>query len=178
MKSFIFLFFLLSLILILPNVLAHCPLCTTGAAVGVGVARAYGVDDSIVGLFLGALIISSALWFNRWLKKKTNFPFQEFLIVIASFLLFVIPFYYSGLITGFAIVKTSPEHHSILGLGIFGIDKLLTGIIIGFLAVWWGFRLSDSIKEKKGKVLWPYQSISFMFIILAILTLIFWLIIK
>ncbi len=170
----------LSLVLI-PLVSAHCPLCTAGAVAGVGAARYFGVDDSIVGLFLGALIISSALWFNKWLKKRVkriNFPGQEVLLIIITFLLFVIPFYSAGLITNFDMVKSMPEHHAMLGLGVYGIDKLFFGMIIGSLVIWGAFILSDYIKKKRGKVLWPFQGISFMAVALGILTLIFWLITK
>ena len=176
-KSVIALF--ASVIGAIPLVSAHCPLCTGAAIAGVGAARFLGVDDSIAGLFIGAVIVSSALWFNKWLKKKKiNFPLQEIAIVILSFLLFVIPFYGAGLITNFDMVKSMPEHHSMLGLGIYGIDKLFFGIIVGTILIWAAFSLSDYIKKKRGKVLYPYQGISFMFIILAVLSLIFWFITK
>ena len=162
----------------IPAVIAHCPLCTTGAVVGVGVARAYGVDDSIVGLFIGAVIVSSALWFNKWLKKKINFPLQEALIVISSFLAFAIPFYFSGLITKFNVVKSMPQGYSILGLGVLGIDKLLFGMIIGTLLIWFIFSVGDYIKEKRGKVLFPYQGLAFMIITLVVLTGLLWFITK
>ena len=61
---------LLSLITIIPNVIAHCPLCTAATIVGVGVTRSLGWDDSIVGVFVGALIVSSALWVNNIFKKE------------------------------------------------------------------------------------------------------------
>lgn len=169
--------------LALPLVSAHCPLCTAGAAVGVGFARAYGVDDSIAGLFLGALIVSSALWFNKWLKKKVNFPFQEALIVLLSFLLLAIPFYSAGMITNFEMVKSMPEHHGMTGLGIFGlaqfgIDKLLFGMILGSLVIWGIFSLSEHITKKRGKRLFDYQGFVFMILGLVILSLILYLITK
>ena len=158
---------------------AHCPLCTTGAVIGVGITRSLGVDDSIVGLFVGAVIISTVLWFNKWLfKKNIKIPFQETLLVIISFLSFAIPFYVAGIITNFDMVKSMPEVHSMLGLGIFGIDKLLFGMIVSSIFVWGAFKFSDYIKRKRGKVLYPFQGLSFMFIILAVLSLIFWLITK
>ncbi len=169
--------FMIGLLLFVPSAFAHCPLCTTGAAASLGVARYIGVDDSIAGLFLGALIVSTALWFNRWLKKRANYRFQETILVTISFLTFAVPFYYGGLITDFEMVKVMPEHHAMLGLGFLGIDKLLTGMLFGSLAIWAAFALSDHIKNKRGSVLWPYQGLSFMFIVLTILTLIFWIII-
>lgn len=166
-----------------PLVSAHCPLCTTGAVIGVGFARAYGVDDSIVGLLLGALIVSSALWFNKWLKKKINFPLQEFLIVLFSFLVLAIPFYYAGLITNFSMVRSMPGVHGMTGLGVLGlanlgIDKLLFGMIFGTLAIWGVFAFSEYIIKKRGKRLFDYQGLSFMIIALIILSLILWLITK
>ena len=164
---------------VVPLVSAHCPLCTAGAAVGIGVARFYGVNDSIVGLFLGAFIVSTALWFNKWLLKKgKNFVLQEIVLVLLSFLLLAVPLYTGGVITNFAMVKSMPEYHSILGMGIYGIDALLFGMIAGSVVIWGVFGFSEHIKRKKGRVLWPYQGISFMFIALAILSFIFWLVTK
>lgn len=152
---------------------AHCPLCTAAAGAGIGITRIYGIDDGITGLFLGALIVSSALWFNKWLKNKTEIPFQESLVVFASFLLLAIPLYNTGIITDFDTVRSAPDQYSILRFGVYGVDKLLFGIIIGTLAVWFSFNLSGYIKEKKGKVLWQYQGLSFMLIILVALSITF-----
>lgn len=168
-------FLLAFVFLIMPSALAHCPLCTAAAGAGIGIARAYGLSDSIVGLFLGAFVASSSLWINRMLKKKINIPYQEFLIMFASFLLLTIPLYLSGVIINSEIVKTSKDY-SMLGLGMFGIDKLMGGIIIGTLAVWLVFNFSDYIKNKRKNVLWPYQGLSFMIITLLMLTLIFYMI--
>ncbi len=179
-KLFVYnLVILIALFLALPFVSAHCPLCTGAAVAGIGAARYFGVDDSIVGLFIGAFIVSSGLWFNKWLlKKKIKFKFQETLLVLVSFLLFVVPLYFAGVITNFEMVRSMPEHHSILGLGVLGIDRLFFGIIVGSIFIWSVFKFSDYIKNKKGKTLWKYQGISFMFITLVILSLIFWLITK
>lgn len=172
MKKLIFAGILLAFIAI-PLVSAHCPLCTIAAGAGVGIARAYGLSDSIVGLFLGAFAASSALWMNKMLKKKVNLPYQELLFMIASFLLIAIPLYLSGIIINSEIVKSNSDY-SMFGLGFFGIDKLMGGIIIGTLAIWLVFRFSDYIKKKNGKVLWPYQGLSLMILVLLILTEIFY----
>ena len=153
--------------------IANCPVCAIAAGAGVAAARFYGIDDSIVGVFLGALIISSALWLNKWLKKK-NFNIREMVIVIISFLLFVVPFYFSGIIMNIERVKAMPEVYSMFGLGIFGMDKLLIGTIIGSLFVWGSFGLSGYIKKTRGEALYPYQSISFMIMTLVILSVVLW----
>ncbi len=174
-KIFVLVLSLIILLSTIPAALAHCPLCTGAAIGGVELARFFGVDDSISGLFLGAAIISSALWFNRWLKKRVNFTAQEAIIVGVSFFMFTIPFYYAGLITNFEMVRSMPTHHSFAWLGPLGIDKLLFGIILGTLLTWITFTISDYIKEKKGKVLWPYQGLSLMVGVLGMLSLALWL---
>src|SRR3989344_2082003 len=177
-KIFLLLIISVFLISFIPSVMAHCPLCTGAAVAGVEVARVTGLDDSIVGLLLGGVIISSALWFNKRLKKKVNFPMQGILIIILSFVSIAVPLYYAGMITNVDMVKSMPDHHSILGLGVFGIDKLLVGMIMGTLALLFTFKLSDSIKESRGKVLWPYQGLSFMIGALSILSLALWILTK
>jgi hypothetical protein len=153
---------------------AHCPLCTGAAIGGVALARVFGVDDSISGIFIGALIVSTALWFSKIAKKKINFPLQDAAFVAASFALTVIPFYAAGLITAFDMVKSMPAHHAILGLGVFGIDKLLTGILFGTFGIWFALWLSNAIKEDRGKSLWPFQGVSFVVIASVAMSLIFW----
>ena len=167
-----------SLLILIPSVLAHCPLCTAAAGAGIGIVRWLGVDDSIVGLFLGAFIVSMGLWFNNWLKKKKiNIPLQGFLLVFASFLLTIIPLYLTGVIKNFELIKSLPEL-SMFGLGYLGIDKLLFGTLVGVIAVGSSFTFSDYIKKRNGKVLFSYQGISFMIIILLMLSEIFWMITK
>lgn len=178
MKKSILSLIIASLLVGIKSVHAHCPLCTGAAVAGVEVARLTGLDDSIVGLLLGAVILSSSLWFNKWLKKKINFPLQEIAIVIISFLMIAIPMYYTSIIINFDMVRSMPDYHSMLGFGVFGIDKLLLGMIIGTLALWFAFTLSDSIKAQRGRVLWPYQGLSFMFIALVILSTVFWMLTK
>lgn len=168
---------LVMLIGLLPRVSAHCPLCTVGAGAGVAVARFYGVHDIIVGLFLGAVIVSSALWFSKWVKSKINFILLEALIVVGTFLTFGIPFYYTGLITKTNVVKLMPETYSIFGFGALGVDSLLFGMILGSIVVWGAFSFSEYIKKKKGKVLFPYQGVTFMLGSLMILAGILWLVV-
>ena len=168
-----------SLVTLLPLVSAHCPLCTAGAAAGIGIAKAYGVDDSISGLLIGALIASSGLWVHNMLKKrKINLPLQAFFLVVIMFLLFAVPFYYKGVIINFEMVRSMPESHSMLGMGIYGIDKLLFGMIVGTILLAAVFGISDHIKLKRGKRLFAFQGLVFMILALAVFSLIFWLLTK
>ena len=140
------------LIILSQSVLAHCPLCTAAAGVGIGVARWIGVDDSIVGLFLGAFIVSMGLWFNNLLKKrKANIPFQGFLIVFASFLLTIIPLYLAGIINNLAIVKSLPEL-SVLGLEYLALINYSLELLLGLLRLDPHLVLVIILRKKRARV--------------------------
>lgn len=124
---------------------AHCPLCTAATGAGIVLAEKYGVDGAIIGLWVGAFIISTALWFDRILKKKYNFPFQSILISALSLILTVMPFYFAGMFTN--------------PVTVLGIDRLLFGILLGSILTFFGTELSIWIKNTRGKVLFLYQTI-------------------
>lgn len=71
-------------------VVAHCPLCTAGAAVVGGGALVLGVKTIVVGIFIGAVAVSTGYWLAR-LVKKQYVPLQKNGIILFSFLLTVIP---------------------------------------------------------------------------------------
>lgn len=153
-------------ILAIPVVMAHCPLCTGATIVGVGVTRSLGWDDSIVGIFTGAMIISSALWINNMLKRK-NIGGNNFLrisgLIIATSLLTILTFYYAGLF--------GPGNN----YRIFGMEKITFGSISGGIISLAIFAISNKIKEKNnGKVLFNYQTMILTIGALILNALIFW----
>src|SRR3989338_9423617 len=90
MKISIFLAFVSAIVLMPKAVYAHCPLCTGAIGVMAVSASYYGVDSSIIGLFIGAFGLSTGLWVALKLKKR-YIRFQSSLIVLASLLLTIIP---------------------------------------------------------------------------------------
>ena len=159
---------LLSIIMIIPSVLAHCPLCTAATIVGVGVTRSLGWDDSIVGLFVGAMIVSSALWMNNILKKR-NIGGNAFLrigsLTLATFVLTILSFYFAGI---FGPANT---------YRIFGMEKIIFGTISGSIVSFATFFISNEIKKKNnGKILFSYQTMVLTFGALILNTLIFWMV--
>lgn len=166
---------LLLLTAIIPPVSAHCPLCTAGAAAGVGIAHAFGVDDTIVGFWLGALVAASALWIDRLLKKRgTEYPFQGVILVAISLLALAIPLYYAGLITNLEVVKSMPDYHALLGMEAIGLDKLFSGLIFGTTLIAGVFTVSDYITAKRGTRLFRYQGMILMAVTLVIVTVWLW----
>lgn len=164
MKTF-FIFLLIFLSLLSIDVFAHCPLCTGAIGVAAVSAKYYGLDVSVIGIFIGAFAISTGLWIGR--KIKNYFKFQTTLIVIASFLLTVIPL--------MAVIKDTIY----FPLNLFGspgslfqkvywLNKLLIGSIIGSLATLFAFWLHLFIKKTRQKVLFPYQGIVLTIVLLAL----------
>lgn len=101
------------------NVYAVCPICTIAVGAGIGLAQWLGIDDSITGLWIGGFTVSLIVWTVTWLTKKNiRFIGRKPLIAIGYYALIVIPLYYKGLI-GHELNK------------LWGIDKLLLGIILG-----------------------------------------------
>ena len=162
----LFLIPLLSIIAIMPTVMAHCPLCTAATIVGVGVTRSLGWDDSIVGVFVGAMIVSSALWVNNIFKKR-NIGGNAFLrigsITIATFVLTVLSFYFAGL---FGPANT---------YRIFGMEKIIFGSLSGAVVSFATFFASNEMKRRnEGKALFNYQTMALTFGALVLNALLFW----
>lgn len=81
------LFFLL-LFIFPKTTLAVCPLCTVAVGTGLGFSRFLGIDDVITGIWMGGLIVSSALWFSAWLEKKNyKIPYRDFFLCFCFFCL-------------------------------------------------------------------------------------------
>ena len=160
---------LLLSIMAIPTVIAHCPLCTGATIVGIGVTRSLGLDDSIVGVFVGAMIVSSGLWINNILKRKNMNKGRPLLRISGLILLTLVLTYISFYLAG------------IFGLGnpyrIFGIEKITFGTISGGIVSLAAFFISNEIKRKNnGSVLFNYQTMTLTFIALILNVLAFWLI--
>ncbi len=156
--SFTVIFLALFLNFVQP-VYAHCPLCTAATGAAIAVTRWYGIDDSVVGLFVGGMIISTAFWFNNILKKRNKgkeyIAYQGLILIFISLLSTLVSFYFGGLIgTGIYIL--------------YGIDKLLIGIFIGSFLTWFAFYLHDMLRQiNRDKNYIPFQAIVLAFVFLS-----------
>jgi len=152
-KDFLIFIIAITFIVVLPSVMAHCPLCTGATIIGVGITRSFGLDDSIVGIFVGGMIVSTALWFDNILKRKDigtkgNSKLRLVSLIILISILTLITFYYTGL----------------FGRGnsyrILGVESILVGSLSGGIVSLGSFYYSNHLKDKNnGKVLFNYQTI-------------------
>ena len=141
---------------------AHCPLCTAAVGTGLITARLFGVNDIVSGIWVGAFIISIALWLDKALRRKYK-PIlgQGVILSVIAFLSTVIPFYFAGLFnTG----------------GLFlGVEKLLFGAIAGSIITYLGIFTSLKLKSaNENKVLFPFQTIVFVISFLTAASIFFW----
>jgi len=166
MKKYIYIVALFFLFLF-DKVQAVCPICTVAVGAGVGLSRWLGIDDSIIGLWIGGLTVSMIVWTVSWLEgKKIGFTGLNFLIIILWYALMVVPLYFMGIIG-----------HPYNALGVYGIDKLLMGIVIGSIGFYFGAEWYFYLKEKNGgHAYFPFQKVVMPISPLIIMSIVFYLI--
>lgn len=126
--------------LIAKSALAVCPVCTIAVGAGLGLAEWLGIDDSISGLWIGALIVSISIWTINWLNgKNIKFKGRKILIFAAYYLIVVGPLWYKGKI-GHPMNRLC------------GIDKLLFGIILGTILFSAGVIFHNYIRKRNGDI--------------------------
>jgi len=129
-------------LLLISSQVAHaiCPVCTVAVGAGLGLAEWLGIDDSISGLWIGALIVSISIWTINWLNgKNIKFKGRKILIFLAYYLIVLLPLYWKGKI-GHPMNRLC------------GIDKLLFGIILGTILFSAGVLFHNYIRKKNGDI--------------------------
>jgi hypothetical protein len=124
--------------LIAKSAFAVCPVCTVAVGAGLGLAEYFGIDDSISGLWIGALIVSMSLWTINWLDKKNiRFLGRKIMIFLGYYVIVILPLWLKGKIG-----------HPLNQLC--GIDKLFFGIILGSLLFAAAAVLHAYLRKKNG----------------------------
>jgi len=144
-----------------------CPVCTVAVAAGIGILEKWGVNNIIIGIWFGALIVSSIAWMIDWMNRKNiHFLFRKILVIVSFYLIFIWPLYIWK-------IMGLPQNQ------IFGMDKILFGVIIGsaifILAI-----ISDWYLRKinENKIVIKYQKVLIPLIFLVIASIITYLLIK
>lgn len=145
---------------------AICPICTVAVGAGLGLSRYLAIDDLITSIWIGGLIVSTILWMIDWLAKKNKKSvLTQIITVVVTYLLVLVPLYWSGIIGH--LFNT-----------LWGIDKILLGIILGSVGFFVGAQLHFYLKNKNSdKTYIPFQKVIFPVGILWLLTLIFYFIV-
>lgn len=160
-KLFLFLGAVFSGLFFANITIAVCPVCIVAIGTCVGLSRWLGVDDTISGTWIGALIIALIIWTLNWLKQKNiKFPFKKILVAAAYYIFTVVPLYMAG-IMGHPLNK------------ILGIDKILFGIIMGTIVFLFAISVNNFFKKiNNNKVYFPYQKVVIPLLFLIIISVI------
>jgi len=146
---------------------AVCPLCTVVVGVGLGISRWIGIDDSVTGVWVGGLIVSSGLWLADWIKKKGwKISYPGFLSVLLMTFFVILPLYWVKMI-------------GLNGNTLWGIDKVTLGTVIGALVFLLGVGTDKWLRTtNNGRVYVYYQKVIIPVLFLSFISFIFYLITK
>ncbi len=127
---------------------AVCPICTVAVAGGLGISRWIGIDDAVMGIWIGGLILSSGFWLADWVSKKSwKVPYPKTLSVLLM-VIFVLPPLYMAKMIG------------VTNNTLWGIDKIVLGTIIGSILFFIGVKLDQYLRTtNEGKVYIYYQKV-------------------
>lgn len=149
---------------------AICPLCTIAVAGGVGLSRWLGIDDTITGLWVGALMLSMIFWNINWFNKKNiHFKFRDTLTFLAYYILVFVPLWEMG-IMGNKLGALKPfGSESMLSM-----DKLSVGVLVGTFTFWASVEWYTHIKAKNnGHAHFPFEKVVIPNAMLVVLSFVF-----
>lgn len=146
---------------------AVCPICTIAIGAGVSLSKWLGIDDTITGLWIGGLTASMIAWTVNFLSRRNiRFYGRKILVTIIYFFLTLWPLYHKHLIG-------NPSNT------LWGVDKLLLGIMIGSVLFTIGSLWYYYLKLKNnGHAYFPFQKILMPIGILFIASVIFYFIVR
>ncbi len=143
------------------NANAICPMCTIAVGAGLTFLEVWGVDLLLAGIWAGGLTLSLVFWTASYMNRrgiKSGYWYLLDFILYYAFLgaVYLLPEFKFG-------AKT-----------LWGIDKLLLGIIVGTVLFYIGAKLHARIKAKNGgKSKFPFQKVIIPISFLVIATIVF-----
>ncbi len=163
-------FYILPFISIINNAMANplaCAVCTVAIAGGLGISRALGVDDAVIGVWLGSALLALSQWTAYFFEKK---GIKNKIVKILSYISWyalIIPLYLGE------TPKIAYNFNKILG-----VDGFLLSIIMGSLTLFASVKLYRYMKEKNGKPHFPFEKVALPVASLLAVSFIFFLITK
>lgn len=138
------------------------PICAIGIGGGLWLANYLGINELTLGLWIGALIISLASQFNKFLIKKNKaFPF--------SFIIILIVFWFLSFFPIWSKVGWQEKTRYFCGL-----PRVVFGSFLGMFVLYFSDWLNNKFLEKfhQNKVYFPYQRVIIPIIILIITSIV------
>lgn len=151
---------------VLPTVsYAHCPLCTIGIGILGAAAQAMGVSLGVIGLFVGAFVVSTGMWIS--MRINWRFKYKTQFVVLVSFVLTVLPLRQFSNQYFYIPVYWLGEPGSILNR-IYFIDQFIAGSVLGWIMTVLSMYLNSAVKRWRGRVLFPFQGVMITLLVLVL----------
>jgi hypothetical protein len=157
----------LSFLAFAPAAQAVCPVCTFAVGAGLGLARWFGVDDLVTGLWIGALTLSMTAWTVNWLAKRGKRFAADFWVLLAAYVVMIfVPLWFQGIVG-----------HPLNTF--WGVDKIILGSAIGGVVFAIMAKAYEILKAKNGgHAHFPFQKVVMPVAPLLALSLVFYLVTK
>ena len=115
-----------------------CAVCTVAVGASLEIARSYGVDDAIVGVWAGAMLVILGYWMLSWMDKKGwRFSGRDFIVIVSSVAMI-----------GFMYVKELIYTPQIIG--IFYMDGFLFSVLVGAAVMHYSSEFYQWMKAHNG----------------------------
>jgi hypothetical protein len=131
-----------------------CDLCTIGVVAGLAVSRYLGVDDSVIGVWIGAMIVALVIMTNAYLdKKKIQFKFRDTVIALSYVIFSGASLYYAGVIGMY--------RNTFFGSASIFADKILISSLVGAAILVASSLSYQWLKAKNGgKAHFPFEKVA------------------
>ncbi len=140
-----------ALLLVASPVLANpaCAVCTVAVAASLEIARKFGVDDSVVGVWAGGLLVMVGYWTIAWFEKKNwSFAGRDFWLISLSVAMI-----------GFIYISHMVYSPTVI-LWIVYLDPFLFSTIVGALVFHYANNFYQWMKAKNGgRAHFPFEKV-------------------
>lgn len=144
-----------------------CAVCTAAIIGGLGLSRWLRVDDTVSGVWIGALLVTVIYYTISFLRKqKFNFFGRDFIVSLIFYAAVFIPLY-TGKIIGHPLNR------------IWGVDKFIVGAFSGSIIFILAVMLYATLKKRNGgHAHFPLEKVTIPIAALIIVSAIFYYLTK
>jgi H+/Cl- antiporter ClcA len=139
-----------------------CALCTIAVGASLEIARRWGVDDCVVGVWAGAMLALIGYWMIIWFDKKNwHFKGRDFILIASSVAMI-----------GAMYIKHMPYNPT--NVLIFWIDPFLFSVILGALGLVYSSVFYQWMKARRGRANYPFEKVILPVMALVLLSAVFY----
>jgi len=147
-----------------------CDLCVIGVVAGLGISRQLGLDDTVLGVWIGACLVVLVTMTNSFMDKRNwKFRFRNTVITLSYIIFMGISFKYFEVIGSVGMnPRTFFDSTWLIA------DKVVVSSICGALVLMGSSILYQWLKEKNnGKAHFPFEKVVLPIVMLSATSAIF-----